>query len=83
MSQARAMFLICIAGIMMVFAFLGLWESYQPRVGPVGNGPNYQWTWTWFILQLFNSGCFLTLGINGLYTSRKKEQEKYAQTKTA
>ncbi|KKX53335.1 hypothetical protein [Brevibacillus borstelensis] len=76
MSQTRSIFIICMAGIMMIFAFLGLWESYQPHVGPVGNGPSHQRIWSWFILQFLIAGCFLATGILGLRASRKEREEE-------
>ena len=33
-----------------------LYNAYTPKVGPIGNGPNYIAVWVWFIIQFLLQG---------------------------
>ncbi|QQE74019.1 hypothetical protein KDJ56_19480 [Brevibacillus composti] len=81
MSKRRAILLVCSASLMLVFAVWAVWSAYQPKVGPIGNGPDYRRVWFQFGLHLISAGCFLTLGIHGLYTHWKKNKEEHGETK--
>ncbi|QGQ96579.1 hypothetical protein EHS13_17690 [Paenibacillus psychroresistens] len=69
----RYVFTIFIAVVLILIAIIQTWIAYQPKVGPVGNGPNDAVIWTNFTWQLFTGICFLTVGIIGIYKSKKTE----------
>lgn len=51
--------------VFMLLSILFYWNSYRPRVGPVGNGPNDAEIWSGFLYMMIAGGCFLVLGMVG------------------
>ncbi|CAM3090557.1 hypothetical protein PALU110988_00440 [Paenibacillus lupini] len=61
-----------VAGPMSIFmAIIYYWNSYRPRTGPVGNGPNDDLIWTNFLVMTITGGCFILVGILGFVITRK------------
>jgi hypothetical protein len=75
----RYVFTIFIAIFLILIALIQTWNAYQPKVGPVGNGPNDTVIWTNFTWQLFTGICILTVEIIGVYKSKKTELIGYVK----
>jgi magnesium-transporting ATPase (P-type) len=63
----RYIFLIFIGVVLILIATTQTWYAYQPRVGPVGNGPNDVVIWTNFTWKVLTGLLIIIVGIIGLY----------------
>lgn len=63
----RYIFIIFIGAVLILTATIQTWYAYQPRVGPVGNGPNDAVIWTNFTWQVLTGLLIIIVGIIGIY----------------
>ncbi|MFC5648522.1 hypothetical protein ACFPYJ_05150 [Paenibacillus solisilvae] len=62
------------AGIFILFLILfGLWDTYRPHTGPVGNGIDDNKVIREFMIQLITPIGFITAGIIGILLEKKKK----------
>jgi hypothetical protein len=62
--------IVLICGIfLLLLSFWNLYYAYIPKVGPIGNGPNYKLVWFQFSTQFISGICALFLS----YNLRKKK----------
>jgi len=63
--------ILLVCGIfLLLLSFWTLYYAYTPKVGPIGNGPNYILVWVQFIIQFTPGIISLRLAFN----SRKKQK---------
>ncbi len=54
---------------LLLLSFWTLYYAYTPKVGPIGNGPNYKFVWFQFSTQFISEICGVSLAIK----MRKKQ----------
>lgn len=69
----RYIFMIVVSCMSILLLLYGVWDAYQPRVGPVGNGPDDSAILKWFLLHVLSPVCFLLTAIIGIYQLKKKK----------
>lgn len=78
----RYIFLIFIGVVLILIATTQTWYAYQPKVGPVGNGPNDAVIWTNFTWQVL-IGIFIIIGgIIGIYKFKNNTLDSEGRQQT-
>ncbi|GAA0438863.1 hypothetical protein GCM10008983_14710 [Lentibacillus halophilus] len=65
----KGFIILCLGILTLLASIIFLYISYQPKVGPIGNGPNYTQIWITF------SAIFLS-GLLGIFRAVQEFMKK-------
>lgn len=68
----RKYFVLLVGVLWILIAFLSLYNSYAPKVGPIGNGPHFK-IWDGFLIWIIGGVCFIIFSITMFYREKKKK----------